>query len=143
LIPYISNSQRIRADSARMDWSKAVQASSVQVQKNWGLVRSRSKNYSDWIGLDLDGPGPDWSIAGLVESLCQAGCAKDKVQTMISTDVIISATIRCPPSATHHMPHAARQTLSTIRHLPHASRAWLLQLRKSLDRACRSVHGNI
>jgi hypothetical protein len=35
----------------------------------WGLVRSRSKNYSDWIGLDLDGPGLDWSNAGLVESL--------------------------------------------------------------------------
>ncbi|KAF8535120.1 hypothetical protein BDD12DRAFT_808816 [Trichophaea hybrida] len=63
------NFKCIWADSARVDWSKAVQASSVQVQKNWGLVRSRSKNYSDWIGLDLDGPGPDWSIAGLVESL--------------------------------------------------------------------------
>jgi hypothetical protein len=69
LTKYISNSKRIRADSARMDWSKAVQASSVQVQKNWGLVRARSKNFSDWIGLDLDGPGPDWIIAGLVESL--------------------------------------------------------------------------
>jgi hypothetical protein len=52
-----------------LDWSKSVQASSVEVQKKWGLVRSRSKNYSDWIGLDLDGPGPDWSKAGLVESL--------------------------------------------------------------------------
>jgi hypothetical protein len=51
-----------------LDWSKSVQASSVQVQKKWGLVRSRSKNYSDWIGLDLDGPGLDWSNAGLVES---------------------------------------------------------------------------
>jgi hypothetical protein len=69
MIQYISNPRRIRADSAPVDWSKAVQASSVQVQKNWGLVRARSKNYSDWIGLDLDGPGPDWSIAGLVESL--------------------------------------------------------------------------
>ena len=52
-----------------LDWSNSVQASSVQVQKKWGLVRSRSKNYSDWIGLDLDGPGLDWSNAGLVESL--------------------------------------------------------------------------
>ena len=69
MIQYITNSKRIRADSARMDWSKAVQASSVQVPKNWGLVRARSKNFLDWIGLDLDGPGPDWSIAGLVESL--------------------------------------------------------------------------
>ena len=66
---YIGNSLHIRADSARMDRSKAVQATSVQVPKNWGLVRTRSKNFSDWIGLDLDGPGPEWSIAGLVESL--------------------------------------------------------------------------
>jgi len=42
---------------------------------------------------------------------------------MISTDVMISATIRRPPSATHHTPHAARYTLPTIRHLPHASRS--------------------
>jgi hypothetical protein len=65
----ISNSQRIRANSAQMGWFKAVQASSVQVPKIWELVQARSKNFSDWIGLDLDGPGPDWSIAGLVESL--------------------------------------------------------------------------
>jgi hypothetical protein len=52
-----------------MDWSKAVQASSVQVPKNWGLVQAQSKNFSDWIGLDLDRSGPDWSIAELVESL--------------------------------------------------------------------------
>jgi len=76
LTKYISNSQHIRADSARMDWSKAVQASSVQVPTNWGLVRARSKNLSDWIGLDLDGPGPDWSIAGLVETLILKACAK-------------------------------------------------------------------
>jgi len=54
-----------------LDWSKSVQASSVQVQKKWRLVRSRSKNYSDYIGLDLDGPGLDWFNAGLVESLIQ------------------------------------------------------------------------
>ena len=52
-----------------MDWSNSVQVSIVQVQKKWGLVRSRSRNYSDWIGLDLDGPGLYWSNAGLVESL--------------------------------------------------------------------------
>jgi len=69
LTKYISNSQHIRADLARMDSSKAVQASSVQVPKNWGLVQAWSKNFSHWIGLDLEGPGPDWSIAGLVESL--------------------------------------------------------------------------
>jgi len=52
-----------------LDWSIPVQSSPVLVQQNWGLVRSRSKISSDWTGLDLDGPGPDWSIAGLVESL--------------------------------------------------------------------------
>jgi len=52
-----------------LDWSKSVQARSVQVQKKWGFVRSRPKNFSDWIGLDLDGPGLDRSNAGLVESL--------------------------------------------------------------------------
>jgi len=36
---------------------------------------------------------------------CHGGRARDKVQTMISTDVMISATIRCPPSATHCTPH--------------------------------------
>jgi len=66
---YISNPWHIRANSARVDWSNAVQASSVQVQKNRELVRAQSKNSSDWIGLDLDGPCPDWFIAGLVESL--------------------------------------------------------------------------
>ena len=55
-----------------LDWSKSVQASSVQVQKEWGSVRSRSKDYSDWIGLDLDGPGVDWSNAELVESLLES-----------------------------------------------------------------------
>jgi hypothetical protein len=65
----ISNSQRIRADSARVDWSNAVQASSVQLPKHWGLVRSRSKNFLDWTWTRLDGSSPDWYIAGLVESL--------------------------------------------------------------------------
>jgi len=69
LTKYISDSESIRADSAWMDCSKAVHASSVKVPTNWGLVQVRSKNFLDWIGLDLDGPGPDWIIAGLVESL--------------------------------------------------------------------------
>jgi len=34
-----------------------------------GIGPSPVQKFSDWIGLDLDGPGPDWSIAGLVESL--------------------------------------------------------------------------
>jgi hypothetical protein len=66
---YIGNLWLIQADSARVDWSKTVQASSVQGQNNWWLVWARSKNSPDWIGLDLEGPGSDWSIAGLVESL--------------------------------------------------------------------------
>jgi hypothetical protein len=93
----ISNSQRIRADSARVDWSKAVQASPVQVQKNWGLVRSRSKNYSDRIGLDLDGPGPDWSIAGLVESLFISAHlwipTLDEIMTVLSVYLVPSRYI--------------------------------------------------
>jgi hypothetical protein len=63
------NSKRIRADSARVDWSKAFLASSVQVPKSWGLVRSRSINFLDWTWTRLDGSSPDWSSAGLVESL--------------------------------------------------------------------------
>jgi len=56
----ISNSQCIWANSARVDWSKAVQASSVQVPKNWGLVRSRSKMFLDWTWTRLDGSSLDW-----------------------------------------------------------------------------------
>ena len=61
-----------------------------------------------------------WSW-GIVRS-CHGGRAKDKIEPMILTDLMISATIRRLPSATHHMPHAARQTLPTIHHLPSASR---------------------
>jgi len=57
---------------------------------------------------------------GILRS-CRGGCANDNVQTMISTSVIISATICCPPSATHHMPHGASQTFPTIPHLPYTS----------------------
>ena len=46
-----------------------VQASSVQVPKNWGLVQSRSKDFLDCTWTRLDGSSPDWFIAGLVESL--------------------------------------------------------------------------
>ena len=55
------------------------------------------------------------------------GHAEDKVQTMISTDVMILATIRHSPPATHHPPPGA----------------WHLQLSKFLDRAPRSIHGSI
>jgi len=52
-----------------LDWSKAVQASSVQLPKKWGLVWSRSKNVLDCTWTRLDGSSPDWSIAGLVKLL--------------------------------------------------------------------------
>lgn len=52
-----------------MDLHKAVQASSLQVHNTCRLAQARSKNYSDWIRLDLDRPGPDCTIAGLLESL--------------------------------------------------------------------------
>ena len=53
------------------------------------------------------------------------------VQTLILTDIRILATLLRPPSATLHA------TCLT----PPGSR--LLQLTKSQDRACRSVHGSI
>jgi len=69
LTEYIFHSQRIWADLPRMDWFIPAQACSVQVLKSWGLVQAQSKNFFHWIGLDMGRPSPDWSIAGLVESL--------------------------------------------------------------------------
>jgi len=66
--------------------------------------------------LQLSTPWP-W---GILRS-CHSGCPEDEVQTMILTDVMISATICCPPSAIYHTPHAARHTLPTLHHLPHTS----------------------
>jgi len=59
-----------------------------------------------------------WWLWGIVRS-CRGGCAKDKVQTMISTDVTISATISCPPSATLH---TTCHPPNTTHHMPPASR---------------------
>jgi hypothetical protein len=56
----------------------------------------------------------------------RGGLAKDKVQTMISTDIIISATIRRRSPNTSHPLHPTRLT---------PPGAWRLQLSKSLDRA--------
>jgi len=67
--------------------------------------------------LQLWTPEP-WGIV----RCCHGGCTKDKVQTTISTDVMISANIRHTPHATRHTPHAIRQTLPAIRHQLHAFR---------------------
>jgi hypothetical protein len=82
---------------------------------------------------------------------CCGGCAKDMVQTMISTDVMILATIRHPPDATYLRPPGACNSASlwiNTRHPPPATSltppgAWRLQLSKSLDRAHRSIHRSI
>jgi len=73
--------------------------------------------------LQLSTPWP-W---GIVRSRL-GGRAKDKVQTMISTDIMIPATGHPPlatrylPPVTCHMPRATDQTLLATRHLHHASR---------------------
>ena len=79
---------------------------------------------------------------------CRDGRAKDKAQTMISTDVMILATIHRPPPATCHLAHATRHTPPAKHCLLHATcltppGAWRLQLSKSLGRACRSIQGSI
>ena len=91
---------------------------------------------------------------GIVRS-CHSGCAKDKVQTMISTNVMISATIHRPPSAaqhtTRHIPPTKHYPPYSTSLTPHGTRrlqltpsgAWCLQLSKPLDRTCRSVHVSI
>jgi hypothetical protein len=53
---------------------------------------------------------------------CHGGRANDKVQTTISTDIMISANIRRLPPATRQTPHAARRPPNTTRHTPPASR---------------------
>ena len=64
----------------------------------------------------------------------RGGHAKDKVQTMISTDVMISSTICRKSPTTGHPPPATSLT---------PPGAWRVQLSKSLDRAHRSIHGSI
>jgi len=84
-----------------------------------------------------------WStpwVWGILRSY-RGGRAKDKVQTMILADVMISANTRRLPSATCHMPPAKHCPPYATCLTPPG--AWLLQLRRSLDRAFRSVHGSI
>jgi len=82
--------------------------------------------------LQLSAPWP-WSI---LRSCC-GGHDKDKIQAMVLSDVMILATIFRPPSATHHMPHAARQPLHNICHLRHASQ--LLAPATNASRCLRSA----
>jgi len=67
------------------------------------LPRSNCLPFLQNLRLQLSTPLP----RGIVRSRC-GGRAKDKVQTTISTDVMISATIRHPLPATRHLPHASR-----------------------------------
>jgi len=60
--------------------------------------------------------------------------AEDTDQTMISTDVMISATIRRQSPSTGDQPPATSLT---------PPGAWRVQLCKSLDRAHSSIHGSI
>jgi len=104
--------------------------------------RSNCLRFLQNLRLQLSTPWP-W---GIVRS-CRSGRAKDKVQTMISTDIMISANLHRLPPATRHTPHASRR-LPAKHCPPYATSltppgAWRLQLRKSLDRACRSIHGSI
>ena len=63
---------------------------------------------------------------GIGKSHC-SGHNKDKVHTLILTNIMISATICHPLPTTHHVPPGA----------------WWLKLCKSLDQIRRSIHGSI
>jgi len=101
--------------------------------------RSNCLPFLQNLRLQLSTPWP-W---GIVRS-CHGGRTKDKVQTTISTDVMISAN-----NAAYHLPHATRRPPPAAKHcLPYTTSltppgAWRLRLSKSLDRACRSIHGSI
>jgi len=105
--------------------------------------RSNCLPFLQYLRLQLSTPWP-W---GIVRS-CRGGRAKDKVQTTISTDVMILANIRRLPPATRHTPHATRRP-PPAKHCPSYATsltppgAWRLPLCKSLDRACRNIHGSI
>jgi len=62
---------------------------------------------------------------------CRGVRAEDKIQTIVYTDIMRSAAGHLLPT-TCHMPHATCL-------MPPG--AWDLQLKKSLDRACRSIFG--
>ena len=85
--------------------------------------RSNGLPFLQYLMLQLSTPWP-WGI----QRSRHSGHAEDKVQTIILTDVISSAT------PTHHVPP------STC-HLPPS--AWLLQLSKCLDWGWRRVHWSI
>jgi len=74
---------------------------------------------------------------------CRSGHATDKIQTMISTNIMIR-----PPYAAHNLPHTKCHMPPAKYCLPNGTcltspGGWHLQLNKSLDWACRRVHGSI
>jgi len=78
--------------------------------------RSSCPPFLQNLRLQLSTPWP-W---GIVRSY-HGGRVKDKVQTTISTDVMISANIHHLPPVTRHTLHAARHPPNTARHMPPAS----------------------
>jgi len=89
-------------------------------EKNWvtDLHSPRSHCLPSLQGRMLQLSTPwQWDI---VRS-CHSGRAEGMVQTMILTDVMILATIHCPPPATHHLPHAPCRPPNTARLTPSAS----------------------
>jgi len=106
--------------------------------------RSNCLPFLQYQRLQISTPWP-W---GIVRSYC-GGRAKDKVQTILSTDVMISANIHRLPPATRHTPNAIRLPPPYAKHCPPYATsltppgAWHLPLSKPLHRACRSIHGSI
>jgi len=72
---------------------------------------------------------------------CRGGRAEDKVQTTISTNVMISANICRLPPTTRRLPPAKHCSPYATSLTPPG--AWRMQLSKSLDRSCRSIHGSM
>jgi len=126
-IAIISISPRLNAHTYTHNWWEA------GTRFRWKIwvgdllsLRSKYLPFLQNLWLQLSTP---W-LWGIVR-FGRGGHAKDKVQTMMSTDVMSSATIRSLPPATCHLPPAtrhtptppaARQTLPAVRHQPHASR---------------------
>jgi len=81
-------------------------------------ARSKCLPFLPHLTLQLSTP---WSW-GIVRFLL-GGRAKDTIQTMISTEVMISAAHH-PRPATCHMPHATRHPSNAAHHMPPA---WRLQ----------------
>jgi len=129
-IAIISISPRLNAHTYAQNWWEAGTRFRWKIWVGDLLTpRSNCPPFLQNLRLQLSTPWP-W---GLVRS-GHGGYAKDKVQTMISTDVMISATTCRQSPTTGHQPPATSLT---------PPGAWRVQLSKSLDRAHRSIHGSI